>query len=178
MCVGRKGIFFSGWISWGWKQCLSFSHTAKHSACVQLWIPTNLAIPSRWANGVPKVHLQVRLAQRVHFLVETMSQVGDGFPSQPPKFSFSNFNGYLLKSYQEPSVGSEMASCWGGKPDAIPGSKGLTCKVRGQAWQRPVSAHSVIHLLVNVYGVPACSKPNVSSGDTVVSKWCLQSNGK
>lgn len=153
-------------------------HTAKHSACVQLWIPTNLAILSRWADGVPKVHLQVRLAQRVHFLVKTMSQVGDGSPSQPPKFSFSNFNEYLLKSYQEPSVGSEMASCWGGKPDAIPGSKGLTCKVRGQARQRPVSAHSVIHLLVNVYGVPAWSKPNVSSGDTVVSKWCLRSNGR
>lgn len=130
MYVGRKGIFFSGWISWGWKRFLSFSHIAKHSACVQLWISTNLAILNQWADGVPKVHLQVCLAQRAHLLVETMSQVGDGFPSQPTKFRFSNFSEYLLKSYQEPSVGNEMASWWWGKPDAIPGSEGLTCKVR------------------------------------------------
>ena len=131
LCVWvEREFFFSGCISW--KRFLSFSHIAKHSACVQLWISTNLAILNQWADGVPKVHLQVCLAQRVHLLIETMSQVGDGFPSQPTKFSFSNFNEYLLNSYQEPSVGSEIASCWWAKPDAIPGSKGLTCKVRGK----------------------------------------------
>lgn len=169
MWVERE-LFFSGWISWGWKQFLSFSHIAKHSACVQLWISTNLAILNQWANRVPKVHLQVCLAQRVHLLVQTISQVGNGFPSQPTKFRFSNFREYLLKSYQEPSVGNEMASWWWGRPDAIPGSKGLMCKVRGKQCQRPVFTHSVIHLLVSIYGVPTCSKPDVPSGDTVVSE--------
>lgn len=143
LCVWvEREFFFQAEYLGGWKRFLSFSHIAKRSACVQLRISTNLAVLSQWADGVPKVHLQVCLAQRVHLLVETLSQVGDGFPSQPTKFSFSNFNEYLLNSYQGPSVGREMASCWWGKPDAVPGSKGLTCKVRASVSEASVCSFS------------------------------------
>lgn len=179
LCVWvERGLFFPGWISWGWKQFLSFSHIAKHSTCVQFWISTKLAVLNQWAGGVPKVHLQVCLAQWVHFPITTMSQIEDGFPRQPAIFNFSSFNKYLLKTYQEPDVGRELVGCCWGKPDAILGFKGLIFEVGGQTCQWTVFSHSITHLIINLYGAPTCSKPEVPSGDTVVSEWWLQSNDR
>ena len=73
ICWNEIKWIFAGWVSWVWKQFLSFSHIAKHSTCVQLWISTKLAILNQWTGEVPKVHLQVCLALRMHSPMETMS---------------------------------------------------------------------------------------------------------
>ena len=142
--MGGKWIF-AGWISWVWKQFLSFSHIAKHSTCVQLWISTKLAILNQWTGKVPKVHLQICLALRMHFSHRDNVINKGWFPSQPTKFNLFNFNKYLLNIYQEPNVGSDIARWYWEKSDAILGLKKFTCQLKKQTHHWPRSIHSFIH---------------------------------